>query len=106
MDRNVKTQVFYVGKSVRANENIISIETVPELPPSIFWVQVCSDTSGVISAVLAGEVCDLNEGDSLVVGSLYQFPVFMTEGVTFNLRFSVDATLKNLIVVEKPAEWV
>jgi len=104
MNREAKTRIVYVGKKVTANTNILEPEPIPELAPSIYRIQVCADTAGVLSAIINGQVLQLNSANALTANALYIFDTVVPKNSSFNLQYSVDATMKILSIVEIPAE--
>jgi hypothetical protein len=102
----VKASIF--NTAVTANTNILSQNVTPSQALSgycsIFRIQCCFDTAGVLSLVRTkgGTTIteQLNSGVSLNANCLYIFDFLVEPGESINLQYSVNATAKELKVVE------
>lgn len=81
------------AQSVTADTDILtSAFTATENRTSLLLVM--TNTEGILSLVLDGVSGYLNDGDSLEASKWYAFEIPVTSGSTYNLQFSVDATLQ------------
>jgi len=87
-----------------APNDILAAALAPSKPPSLFRVFAAFNLAGVLRATITRggntQVVDFNEGANLAANSLYWFDVVAHEGDTVNFRYSVNATIMVLRVME------
>jgi hypothetical protein len=96
------------NQSVTANTNIFSTSLTPSLAtatnPSYFRIFACFNASGVLSVVktkgTTTVTMQLNSGNALNANCLYAFDIIVEYDESVNLRYSVNATVLELKVVE------
>jgi len=95
-----------INASVTANTDILSSSISPEHSPATFRIYVSFSASGVLSLVRTKNgttvVEQLNAGNSLNANCAYAFDILVEGDEQINLRYSVDATLLRLIIIEIP----
>jgi hypothetical protein len=102
----IKGSIF--NQSVTANTNIFSSNLTPSLAttnnPSYFRIFACFNASGVLSVVktrgTTTVTMQLNGGGALSPNCMYAFDIIVESGESVNLRYSVNATVLDLKVVE------
>ena len=97
-----KGSVF--NTAVAADSDIFSSDLEPTYTPCIFRIYVCFDAGGVLTVRRTKNGAtvseNLNGGAALTANAAYIFDIVVEEGETINLRYSVDATILSLKVVE------
>lgn len=95
------------NESITANTDILSSDITPYTVPSYLRIYVTFDTSGILTLRRTNSGTTINEnlvgegtGGSLVENVPYIFDIVTDEGETYNLQYSVDATLLKLIILE------
>ena len=90
--------------SITANNDILSSDITPYTVPSYLRIYATFDTAGVLTLrrTNGGTTIseNLNSGNSLVANAAYVFDVITDDEETYNLQYSVNATLLKLIVLE------
>jgi len=107
---SVESKVSLFNTAVTADTDIITAALVaggvlsPTYPPCLFRIYACFDTAGVLTlrrtsgGVTVSE--QLNAGSNLEADAAYLFDVVVDSGETVNLRYSVNATLLKLSIIE------
>jgi len=89
---------------ITANTDILSEDITPTYAPAIFRIYVCFSQDGVltIKRTYQGNTVTeyVNSGVPLTSNSPYTFDIIVDEGESINLRYSVDATVLKLSIVE------
>lgn len=81
------------NKSAIANTNILTSNYTPSAYQNSKLV-VGASASGVLSIVIDGVALTLNSGVVLVAGAAYSFDIPLLAGSTYNLKYSVNATMQ------------
>lgn len=100
-----ETHATLFNTSVTAGANILATSVTPNDAPTHFRIYATFDTSGILTvrrnnggaATLTEE---LNAGNTLDANAAYVFDILVHAGQSINLRYSVDATAKQLSIVE------
>ena len=87
-----------------APNDILAAALAPSKPPSLFRVFAAFSLAGILRATITRggntQVVDFNEGVALVANGLYGFDLGAHDGDTVNFRYSVNATIIVLRVIE------
>jgi hypothetical protein len=102
----LKESIF--NSNITADTDIFPNDLKPSLAkygnPSYFRIFACFDDSGVLSVVKTKDgvpiVMQLNSGNPLNANCLFAFDIVMDYEESMNLRYSVNATVKELKVLE------
>jgi hypothetical protein len=96
------------NSSITAYTPIFQNDLQPSLAkysnPSYFRIFACFDKDGVLSVIKIKDgisaIMQLNSGNTLKADCLFAFDIVMDYGESMNLQYSVDATIKELKVLE------
>ena len=90
-----------------AGVDILAAAVAPTATPCLWRVMAGFDTAGVFSVTIINggntQVQQFNGGAALNIDSLYAFSHLVCAGDTINYRYSVNAQLQTLRVVEIPS---
>lgn len=90
-----------------AGIDILAAAVAPTATPCLWRVMAGFDTAGVFSVTITNagntQVQQFNAGAALNINSLYSFSHLVCAGDTINYRYSVNAQLQTLRVVEIPS---
>ena len=78
---------------VTANTNIFATNYTSDRY-SKSTIQIKTNAVGILSAVINDEVSMFNSGIALNANCLYEFDLSLLSGLTYNLQFSVNATVQ------------
>jgi len=81
------------NKAVTANTNIWTEDYIPTAYQDSRLI-VGASVSGVLSIVIDGVALTLNSGEPLLANSAYTFDPPLHAGSTYNLQYSVNATMQ------------
>jgi len=100
-------RISIFNTSVTANTDIFSSDIIPLTVPSYLRIYVTFDTAGVLTLKRTNSGTTISEnlvgegtGGSLVENVPYIFDIITDDEETYNLQYSVNATLLKLIVLE------